>query len=751
VDADGEPFALAVETDDQSMARAAHVSEIYSLGMVLLEALSGRPPTLAPAPERREADSASRPARLVSTARAYAASRDRPARALVRDFAAASGRPIAPALGAILERCLDPAPARRYRRALELAEDLDRWRTDRPLAYADEPFWGQAVPRWLRVHRRKLIVAAASILALGLATTALVLFGSNRLLQQDFVLSALGKLALIWDDPDSGAFLRSQRAAFLSNQEQLSPRAWTPDDEEAFEVARAALVDYGVLGAGGVPVEGDWRLRDDVRYLPELDRRDLEVWLMERAYRCGLALEARAGSPDDWLQALNVLDRVDEPRSIRAFAPLRARLAAKLSIVEAPRAAASAPTWLDEHLLGFVAECQTASDPDPGSSAETVGVRRAAIERALGHYEHALAARPGSFWAHYRAASACFGLGRRSDAARQLEQCLWYRPGNAVVRAQLAPCLIESGQSAKALEQCDLALERAPKYAELYRTRIFARAVSRQTGGIDEDVVHFEMFSRLLPPSLWDGPNSGDTGKDAGLIGAVFQGLVDPRTVRAGRRGRDPVIRVNREEIDARANIAETLRRAELLPLARAEYEKILVLDPDHIPARIHRADRAIAERRFDAARADLAVVLGHPGLEDYVLGYSGSLIPLFDIARRYLKAGRAEDARWVIEPARELAIRFRRDIGRAHYHSAEVYAVLGRSDPDYIEKAAGQLFRASIAHPDFLKWYRNPNDRYRYFEPVRARIDAALGRLEDPEAVRDRLLARRAAKPAGH
>ena len=39
----------------------------------------------------------------------------------------------------------------------ELANDLDRWRTDRPLAFADEPFWGQTVPRWLRHHRRTLI------------------------------------------------------------------------------------------------------------------------------------------------------------------------------------------------------------------------------------------------------------------------------------------------------------------------------------------------------------------------------------------------------------------------------------------------------------------------------------------------------------------------------------------------------------------------------------------------------------------
>src|SRR5262249_14599964 len=160
----------------------------------------------------------------------------------------------------------------------------------------------------------------------------------------------------------------------------------------------------------------------------------------------------------------------------------------------------------------------------------------------------------GSFWAHHRAASACFGLGRRSDAARHLAESLRRRPANAVVRAQLALCLIEHGQSAEALEHCDLALEQAPNFAEIYRTRILARADSRRTGGVNEDVVHFEMFSRLLPPSLWGGP---DPRKDDGLIGAAFQGLVDPRTGPAGRRGRDPVIRVDPEEIDARANIAE--------------------------------------------------------------------------------------------------------------------------------------------------------------------------------------------------
>ena len=183
--------------------------------------------------------------------------------------------------------------------------------------------------------------------------------------------------------PESGAFLRSQR--------KPSPHAWAPEDPEAFEVARSALLDYGVIGPGGVPATADWRLRDDVRYLTPADREDLEVWLLERAYRYALALGGPAPArPTTGGGALKILDRVDGPRSIRAFAPPRARLASRLGLApgrgspegvgptgetnghpeahligggSAPRPADPAPEWLDEHLLGFAAECQSAPDP----------------------------------------------------------------------------------------------------------------------------------------------------------------------------------------------------------------------------------------------------------------------------------------------------------------------------------------------------------------------------------------------------
>jgi serine/threonine protein kinase len=782
VGADAAPDPRAVDPfDGRSAVQAAHIADLYSLGMVLLEALCGRPPIEPPTPEGRDATSASPPARLVSAARAYAAARERPARTLIRDFEAASRRPIAPALRAILGPCLDPVPGRRYRRALELAEDLDRWRTDRPLAYADEPFWRQAVPRWLRARRRMLAVASLSILGFGLIATALVLVGSERLHRRDLQVLDLNMLARQWDAPESGAFLRSQRL-------NAEPRSWEPDDREALEVAHRALLDYGILGPGDVAAAGDWRLGDGVHYLPTADRDDLEAWLMERVYRYCRMLEDWPGSPDAWRRAIEIIDRVGGSHSIPAFAPLKHRLAAKLAAGRIPRGTASpavsnrgtalaavsqapgqdaratnapgqdaratnapgqdarattpAPAWLDEHLLGVVAECEAAASDGRGPDS------RRAVEEALRHYERELAIRPGSFWGHYRAAAALFGLGRSDAAANHLMQCLNRRPGNASVQKQLAACLIAEQKYPQALEVCDKALESAPSYADLYFTRAYARVVSRQTGGLEEDLRRYDMLRGILPRSFWDGAGPADRAKDAGPIANVFRFPTAPdlRPGPARRLGRDEVAGIDPLEVEARATLAVLLSKDELFPLAGAEAEKILMIQPDHITARLLRVEEAIAARRFDAARSELDAVLSHPGLEDYVRDHGGSLGRFFDVTDLYLKAGKADDARTVAECARDLAIRGRCDRGGAHYNLAIVYAVLGESDCHFIDEAAKQLFRAFIVHPDFQQMYRQET---RWFNAARARIDAALGRMEDPAVVRRRLMARLSAKAA--
>ncbi len=268
------------------------------------------------------------------------------------------------------------------------------------------------------------------------------------------------------------------------------------------------------------------------------------------------------------------------------------------------------------------------------------------------HYDRTLTIRPGSFWGHYRAAAACFGLGRTAEAAAHLTRCLDRRPGNAAIRMQLASCLIAMKQYPGALELCDRALDRAPSYAETYRTRAYARAGSGQIGGLDDDIWHFEMFSRILPRPYWGDAEAVDLLKTAGAASTAGPGMAGIWAVlpRSGDRGL--VGEIGPEEVEPRSSLADALRRAGLFPLAEVELEKILVIQPDHIPTRMMRAEQSLELGRFADARAELDVVLDHPGLEDYVRGTSKSLDPFFLITRLYLRAGKANEARRVAERA---------------------------------------------------------------------------------------------------
>ena len=167
-----------------------HRADIYSLGIVLLEALTAA----SPAEAMRDRDAPARAAqKLRDLAAEYGSFRERGALAVIRASESAAGQTIPPALRAILERCLAVRPADRYRRALELAEDLDRWRADLPLAYAAEPFWSQTLPRCAR-RSKKLLFAVGLALVMCLVTTYLVVSRiQSRLTLQDVAMDKLAR------------------------------------------------------------------------------------------------------------------------------------------------------------------------------------------------------------------------------------------------------------------------------------------------------------------------------------------------------------------------------------------------------------------------------------------------------------------------------------------------------------------------------------------------------------------------------
>ena len=292
------------------------------------------------------------------------------------------------------------------------------------------------------------------------------------------------KLARNWDDIESHTFqFQRQWPALLHRpqwshdieslafqfQHPRSPRLQNKDAPEGLATAAHALKEYDVFGCG------DWRQRKDVRNLPEGDRNDLALWLMEQTFRYCRPLGDRPDSPGDWRQALAFLDRVSTTPPLQAFETLRRRLHAKLGQRGTPHSQAQEqialppesdagperlarrppePPWLEDYLLGVASELD--GEPDP--------------VQVLQHYDRVLARSPNSFWGHYRAAVVCFQLQRWSKAAWHLDCCLKRRSENATLRVQFASCLGQLGLLDDALRECSRALDSAPDYAEFYRS-----------------------------------------------------------------------------------------------------------------------------------------------------------------------------------------------------------------------------------------------------------------------------------------
>lgn len=419
-----------------------HQADIYALGLVFLEALTGDPPAF---PGDRL------PPRQMAAALAHARRREPP-------FRSDAARSLPQPIRSILERALASDPSDRYKRAEHFSADLDRFRTGVSLAYADEPGGISLALRWARRRRWWLAAAGAALLA---ATTAAAVTRGRADIEERS--SALAAVESYWDYAAPDIFWL--RPGNLSREELNLGRG---------EIAHRHLARFDVLGSQ------DWRQRSDVRALPANEREELEAWLSEQAWRYARDLFIQSDDRDQAERALNCLVHVHQLTPATPLLTLAARISKQLGRDPAAlprRHDAHPPEWIELYLRGVEAEDRSRKE-------------------ALAWFRKALERNPSSFWANYRAGAACFRLSDSKEAARHLRFCLNRQPKNAALRTQYAGCLYFDGNYSGALEECEVALNQKPDFPEAVRTRAFARKKLGLTTGFEDDLKRYETLTR---------------------------------------------------------------------------------------------------------------------------------------------------------------------------------------------------------------------------------------------------------------
>jgi tetratricopeptide (TPR) repeat protein len=490
--------------------------------------------------------------------------------------------------------------------------------------------------------------------------------------------SAQGKLARLWDGADGAAF------------PYRSSGHWREVDRDRPEDAFQHLAYYHVLDAG------DWRGRDEFRALPELERLELEVWLLEQALRLGRGLGQRSDAPADWQRGLEALERVAQLRPLGPLLTQRRHLRHLLGQADpAPtdRPASEAvaqPGWMEEYLLGVEAEPLRAED-------------------ALAHYRNVLQQRPDLFWGHYRAAAMACRLRDREAAARHLGHCIARRPENARLRTQLAGCLIGALQYDAALDQCTQALLRNPDEADTYLNRAYIWGHLGQSEEKQTDLKRYELLTRglgKLPswrlrldlllsagfaplPVVAPGGAPAHTRPSPGAPG-LSQG--ERAWELAGR-----ILDADPEDGDARTAMAFALQTEGQTEKALAEYDQVLVINPDHLLARYNRGKLLYKGHRGEA-EADFAYLLAHPRFTELVRESAVVLEAFGADSAELLEKGMADQAVCVAERGLVYARRLGDPAlqGKLHYALARAYAMSARAAPEQLQKAAAHLFIAA-------------------------------------------------------
>jgi serine/threonine protein kinase/Tfp pilus assembly protein PilF len=611
-------------------------SDVYALGVMLFQLLTRHYPFASGSTSGRQGDKKTTSS-LGELIEEMKAERRRPPPRLRVDNPAVS-----PAAEAIIRKCLEPEPERRYPSARALQEDLRRQLDGLPLKHACEPSWRERWGKWWRRHPRFLGRAAAvSVAALTLAAGILWWSAQAKAERTARALEELARSERAWSALND--FREDVRAA----QNLLTAQADDP-------VERGKGVARGHRALARYPAAADaaWQTHSDVASLPADERarlrREIGELLLLLARTENLADRDRSPDPSD---ARRRLEKTLELN----------RLAEACFDAEAP----AALWWQRADLvrqLGDAAEgdrLRSRAEETPPQTAddfylsavELAGQDQAA--KAVELLRQATRLDPR----HYR---AWFLLGKRlSDQGAEVQAgtcysvCIALQPQSAPAHFGRGVVNMQLKDYPQARADFDQALALQPEFVEAYVNRALVRQSQADHAGAVEDFsAALDMGgapTRVYFLRAWARDQAGDA---AGAEADRAEGL-------------------RREPADERSWIARGLAWLRLQPeQALADFEQALALNPRSRAALRNKAHVCAGHlRRPEDAVAALDLVIKH--YPDFATGRAERGVMHARLGRR---SAALEDAREALARDGSPALR---------YQVACIYALTARTNAE--------------------------------------------------------------------
>jgi serine/threonine protein kinase/lipoprotein NlpI len=565
----------------QQTARSEPSHDVYALGLILWELLSGRRPY-----PRHEGG-------LDEVLPAMVADRRRLPAGLRRANPA-----VTPAVEAIVLRCLDPRPERRYKSAAELRDDIERHLASRPLAHTREPSLRERFGKWRRRHPR----LASSGTAAALAFVVLALLFAGHLGRERSRQRLLARTAF---------------QDFKQDAAQIPALLAAPD-------ADPALVAEGLercrdLGERYQLSQDDWQSRPIVQALPPDERGQLLETMGEVLWLWGRAVAWKARTAEERGEALRLLGRARDCYPPGEAPAVIARQEARLLALEgrpeeARRAAQEGerpPGSAREHYLALLDQLgrgryrealpllQQAARREAGSAVGWLLLARAYVElgqpeqaRYCGEVATSLA--PDWPWSWYHQGLMFLAAEQHAQARLAFDRVLKLRPGLVEARLNRAIALLRLGLPREALPDLDAAIEMGSPFTRVYFIRAEARARCGDKKGADAD--------------RQEGLKREPADELSWVVRALAWLPAEPARALADL---DRALACNPASPDTLQNRAHVLsEHLGRVPEAIACLDRLLDLQPDKPLARAGRAVLLARRGRREAAHRDAALVV---------------------------------------------------------------------------------------------------------------------------------------------